>query len=147
MKANKGRLTRFETLGGYWRGYCLAEAGQRARENTGRADTANHTPACFRLANDGRAALKTGLHAQRGECSPQIGDNVEQCANCSHSPCFGKQLYPPPPPNKKIIRRRCFHCQQKALLHSNGNMFGAKRLCWGCLDVCECRIRSNEACT
>ena len=82
VKANKqGRLTRFETLGGYWRGYCLAEAGQRARENTGRADTANHTPACFRLANDGRAALKTGLHAQRGECSPQIGDNVEQCAH------------------------------------------------------------------
>ena len=88
VESKQGRLTRFETLGGYWRGYCLAEAGQRARENTGRAAMANHTAACFRLANDGRAALKTGLHAQRGECSPQIGDNVEQCANCSHSPCL-----------------------------------------------------------
>ena len=40
-------------------------------------------PTCFRLANDGRAALKTGLHAQRGECSPQIGA-VEQCAHTHH---------------------------------------------------------------
>ena len=37
-------------------------------------------PTCFRLANDGRAALKTGLHAQRGECSPQI-EGVKQCAH------------------------------------------------------------------
>ena len=54
VESKQGRLTRFETLGGYWRGYCLAEAGQRARENTGRADTANHTSAWPDLFSTGQ---------------------------------------------------------------------------------------------